>query len=339
MRVVVALWVAAWIVAPVCATAAEPPAVVTLLEGPAGLLRGTARFALAEGVRVQSGDIIEVGEKGLAQIEFADGAIISLGPRSRFYAASIATRGAKNVISDFYLMQGWTKIASGKSAAPSRYTTPLFGFGTTDATAVAQIADLEGSLFVETGEIRLAEGFVKASPTSPLRLRAGQFYTRKSDHKGVIQSRPGPSFVSAMPKNYFDNLPERAAKLKDRDVAPRKIEDLTYSDVEMWLKSPLEIRRPIMQRFISKADDPAFRRALIANMKFHPEWDRILFPEKYKPKPPPEPPRAPGPQPQATQSTATTPFPTQPLLPTTEPTQVNSPRPRRSRRLSRAREP
>jgi len=26
---------------------------------------------------------------------------------------------------------------------------------------------------------------------------------------------------------------------------------------------------------------------VIANMRFHPEWDPILFPEKYLPKPPP----------------------------------------------------
>ena len=43
-----------------------------------------------------------------------------------------------------------------------------------------------------------------------------------------------------------------------------------------------------MQRFIPKAHDPAFRQALVANLRSHPEWDPILFPEKYKPKPPPE---------------------------------------------------
>jgi hypothetical protein len=34
---------------------------------------------------------------------------------------------------------------------------------------------------------------------------------------------------------------------------------------------------------------------VIANMRFHPEWDRILFPEKYEPKPPPGPGPAPAP--------------------------------------------
>ena len=287
MRQVLCLATALCIAVATAATAAEPPAIVTLLEGQASLLRGTTRFAVAEGVHLQTGDIVELGEKGLTQIGFADGAIIGLGPRSRFYAGSLAAATAKGAVPDFYLMQGWTKFTGGKSAGPFHYTTPLFGLIAADATVVAGLTDAEGSLFVETGEVRLAEGFVKASPTSPVRVRGGEYYSRKADQKGVIQARVAPGFVAAMPKSYLDNLPARYAKFKDREVAPRRIEELTYADVEMWLKSPLEIRRPIMRRFIDKKDDPAFRQAVIANMKYHPEWDRVLFPEKYLPKPPP----------------------------------------------------
>jgi hypothetical protein len=272
------------------ALAAEPPAVVTLLEGQAALLRGTVRYALAEGVRLQSGDIVELGDKGAALIEFADGAELSLGPRARFYIGALSPRAAKGGgISDFYLMQGWVKLASGKSAAPLRITTPVFGVGTADATAVIQIADGEGAMFVETGEVRVAEGFVKASPTSPVRLRGGEFFSRKADQKGATAARPTPAFIAAMPRAYVDNLPSRMGKYKDREANPRATGELTYADVEMWLKAPPEIRRPLMQRFIPKANDLAFRQGLVANLRSHPEWDPILFPEKYKPKEPPEP--------------------------------------------------
>jgi hypothetical protein len=272
------------------ALAAEPPAVVTLLEGQAALLRGTARYALAEGVRLQSGDIVELGDKGAALIEFADGAELRLGPRARFYIGALSPRAAKGGgISDFYVMQGWIKLASGKSAAPLRITTPVFGVGTADATAVIQIADGEGAMFVETGEVRVAEGFVKASPTSPVRLRGGEFFSRKADQKGATAARPTPAFIAAMPRAYVDNLPSRIGKYKDREVNPRATGELAYADVEMWLKAPPEIRRPLMQRFIPKANDLAFRQGLVANLRSHPEWDPILFPEKYKPKEPPEP--------------------------------------------------
>jgi hypothetical protein len=285
----------ACLVAPPGGSAAEPPASVTLLEGQAALLRGTARYALAEGVRLQSGDIVELGDKGAVQIEFADGLVLSLGPGSRFYAAALALRAAKGGgISDFYLMRGWSKLANGKAAAPFRLTTPVFGLGPAEAIAVVQVGDAEGAVFVESGEVRLAEGFVKAGPASPVRLRGGEFLARKSEQKGSIQPRPAPAFVAAMPKGYMDNLPRRAAKWKDREVQPRQLADLAYGDVEMWLKAPPEIRKAVMRPFIPRATgDLAFRSALIANLRSHPEWDPILFPEKYKPKPPPEPPKPP----------------------------------------------
>ena len=285
------------VAASVAAFAAEPPAIVTLLESGGGaLLRGTSRYALVEGVRVQTGDIIEIGDKGVVQIEFADGFILSLGPRARFYVGALAARGPKGVgVSDLYLMAGWSKFAAGKSSAPVRYTTPLFGLGTADAIAVVQIAGPEGSLFVEAGDVRVAEGFVKASRESPTRLRGGQFYVRRAEQRAAIQQRPTAAFVTAMPKPYMDNLPVRVAKFKDREASPKPAGELAYADVEMWLKAPPEIRRAVMPRFVRKADDPAFRRALIANLRFHFEWDPILFPEKYKPKePPPEAPQQAG---------------------------------------------
>ena len=150
------------------ASAAEPPAVVTLLEGQAALLRGTVRYALAEGVRLQSGDIVELGDKGTTLIEFADGCEFSLGPKARLYVAALVPRAAKaGGISDFYLMQGWGKLSSGKSAAPLRITTPVFGLGTADATAVMQVTDGEGAMFVESGEVRVAEGFVEGVAREP----------------------------------------------------------------------------------------------------------------------------------------------------------------------------
>ena len=281
---------AACLLIPALAAAAEAQAVVTLVEGPAALLRTAGRFALAEGVRVQAGDIVEVADKATVQIELADGARLSLGPRSRFHLASLATAGGgakASPVSDLYLLQGWTKIALAPQGAPVRVTTPLFGLGTADAVFVLRVEGAEAGVFAERGALRLAEGFVRATPTSPVAVGAGQFYARKADQRGVLQPRPDAGFIAAMPGYYRDNLPERRAKFKDADVSPRRLAELAYEDVEPWLKGPPELRRPLTQRLRPRAQDPEFRKALIANMRFHPEWDRILFPEKYLPKPPP----------------------------------------------------
>jgi len=282
---------AACLVVSAVAMGAEAPPVVTLVEGPAALLRTAGKFALAEGVRVHVGDIIEVPEKGLVQIAIGEGARLSLGPRSRFHVAALAGatgRGGKGAaVSDFYLLQGWSKLALSPKAAPLRVTTPLFGFGSADAVVVVHVESAEASLFVERGALRLAEGFVRATPSSPVAVSAGQFYVRRADQRGVVQPRPAPAFVTGMPVAYRDNLPERLAGFKDREVSPRRLGDLAYEDVEPWLKGPPELRRPLIQRMRVRAQDPEFRKAVIANMRFHPEWDPIVFPEKYLPKPPP----------------------------------------------------
>ncbi len=282
MRITVALTSAALLAVPVIASGAGGPAVVTVVENAATLLRSTGRFALAEGVRLQAGDVVEVGEKGLLQIGFGDGTKLSLGPRSRFYLAVLAAKGG--AASEFYLLQGWSKLALAPPAAPLRLTTPLFGLAAAEAIAVLQVQTSEGSLFVERGELRIAEDFAKATPASPLAVRAGQFYARKADEKGDVQPRPVAAFIAAMPKQYQDNLPERLPKHQEREAAPRRLGELAYADVEAWLKGPPELRRPMMQRLRARARDPAFRQALIKNLSFHPEWDRILFPEKYRPK-------------------------------------------------------
>jgi hypothetical protein len=284
---------AACLLVPALAAGAEVRPVVTLMEGSAALLRSAGRFALAEGVRVQAGDIVEVADKGLVQLEFPGGARVSLGPQSRFHVAGLAGsagRGGREVpVSDFYLLHGWSKYALAPKSPPLRVTTPLFGFGSADAVLVLQVESAEAGLFVERGALRVAEGFVKATPTSPITVGAGQFYVRRADQRGVLQPRPAPGFVAAMPNHYRDNLPERRERFNGRDVAPRRVADLNYPDVEAWLKGPPELRRPLMQRLRARAQDPEFRKALIANMRFHPEWDRILFPEKYEPKPKPAP--------------------------------------------------
>jgi len=85
---------------------------------------------------------------------------------------------------------------------------------------------------------------------------------------------------------HLDPLPSRMARYKEREVQPKRLDEASYAEVETWLKAPPEIRRPMVARFRPRVSDPAFRAALVTNLKFHPEWDPILIPEKYKPKEP-----------------------------------------------------
>jgi hypothetical protein len=266
-------WTCALLATPVAAAAAEPAATITLLEGQAGLVRGVTRYALAEGVRLQSGDIVEVSEKGLAEIEFADGVAISLGAGTRMLATSMP-RG-KTATADCYVMRGALKISGMNKAAKLRITTPAFQLQPVDGTSVLIARDGDGSVFIETGSARLA-----VAPAT-LTLKSGEFYARKAGQKGAVAPRPSQEFIGAMPKPFFDPLPSRMARYRDREAQPRRIDEVSYADVEAWLKSPPAIRRPLVARFEPRADDPKFRASLEANLRFHPEWDPILYPEKY----------------------------------------------------------
>src|SRR5947209_17978567 len=70
-----------------CALAASgaPRArLVTMLDGEATLLRDGARYALAEGVRLQAGDLLATGaQTRLLRVEYAGGLGLAFGPDSR----------------------------------------------------------------------------------------------------------------------------------------------------------------------------------------------------------------------------------------------------------------
>jgi hypothetical protein len=288
-------WALAILASPLAAAAADPVTIVTLLEGPATLVRGVARHTLAEGVRLQSGDILEVGEKGLAQMEFTGGAALALGPKTRALASSLP-RG-KQAAADFYVTQGELKLAAVKAGARQRIATPEFTLLGTEGIVVMVLDGAGGSLFVESGEARVLGRHATGEAAAPLRLTSGEFYTVKAGQKAVVAPRPSPAFIGALPKVFLDPLPSRMARTKDRQVQPRRLEAVSYAEVETWLKAPLPVRRPMLARFQPRADDPAFRAALVANLRFHPEWDPVLFPEKYLPKEPEAARGAPAPAP------------------------------------------
>jgi len=260
---------------PAVAVAADPAATVTLLEGSSALVRGVTRYALAEGVELHSGDIIEVGDKGLAEIEFGGGAALALGPGTRILAVSIA--GGKSAGGDFYALQGALKLSGVKAGAHFRLATPVLTLQQGQGTAVLVVGGGDGSAFIESGDARL-------SAPAPLRLKGGDFFARKGGQKGTVAPRPSPAFIAALPKVFLDPLPSRLARYKGRQVQPRQIEVVSYAEVEAWLKAPPDVRRPLVPRFKPRASDPAFRSALVSNLKFHPEWDPVLYPEKYEPK-------------------------------------------------------
>jgi hypothetical protein len=194
-----------------------------------------------------------------------------------------------NPADEFFLLRGPLKVEAPKSStgAGVLVVTAQFSLQVADANAVVLASADESAIFMERGETRIRDEGKQGAAPDPVPLKGNAFYVRKTDQKGTVEPRPPQTFVAALPKAFLDRLPARLAQFKDVDVPPQKGADFTYADVEAWLKGPQAARKVLVPRWRPKARDPAFRSGLMANLKDHPEWDRILLPERYRPKPKP----------------------------------------------------
>jgi hypothetical protein len=270
------------------AFAADAPGTITILEGDAQIFRAASRYVAAEGVRLYSGDIVETGDHTFMQIELADQSSLQLGGISRVMIN--AGRGKNDHW--VYFMNGWAKL-SGMRRDPKgdgafEMRAPLFELPPSQGVVVMLATPIEVQLFVERGQVRLSERQRGAAP-APLTLNGGDTYRRKVSSRGSVERGADvPDFLAKMPRSFRDTLPSRLEKFRERDVRPREAPDFGYADVELWLKAEPAIRRPFVQRWKAKAfADAAFKQGIVANMSAHPEWDPVLFPEKYLPKEPP----------------------------------------------------
>ena len=280
-----ALMLFAAIAMPLGAFAADAPGGgITILEGDAHLYRGAGRLQAAEGLALAPGDIVETAASTFMQLELADRSVAQLGPSTRAYLTAAGERS-------LYVLQGWAKVrlptAEGK-ARPLAVRTPLAELQSAPCTVVLHVQGTALTLFVEGGPVRVAERGAGAA-TAPLSLSEGALYQRKAGARGETVSAATSGLLKDMPRPFRDSLPLRAERWRDQAVAARAAPDFGYADVEPWLKAEPAVRKPLVQRWKAKAREPAFRAALVSNLAAHPEWDPILFPEKYLPKHPASP--------------------------------------------------
>ena len=255
---------------------------VTILEGEALITRAASRLSAAEGVRLQVGDIVETGDSTFMQAELVDQTVLQMGPKARIMVGGPVRLKADRTL---YALSGWFKLSNARKDGNVRtfeFRSPLIEIGLLPGVVVMQLKTNEATLFAERGDLKLVE-----RPGGPaVGVRQGQTYRRTAGARGTLAGTPA-AFVAEMPKAFRDSLPLRADKYREREVQPRAAPDFAYADVEPWLKAETPFRRQFIERWRSKARESAFRSALIANLSSHPEWDPVLFPEKYLPKPAP----------------------------------------------------
>ena len=265
------------------AAAAAPRApLVTMLDGDATLLRDGARFALAEGVRLQAGDLLATGpQTRLLRVEFAGGLALAFGPASR---AMLTPDLGNDMRGGVYLLSGWVKLAA-PAGVSGAVRSRLADTDTTGGTLILSVQPEAAQAFAESGPSHVQP---RAPDAPDQALKSGEMLTLPAGGaRPVLAKGASPAFVQAMPRTFMDSLPSRLAAFST-DVPPRRLGDMSYADAQPWIDAEPPLRRVFAERWRRLAADPQFRSGLVDGLKAHPEWKPILYP------PPPPPPRVPS---------------------------------------------
>ena len=266
------LFLAAFLASCALAAAAAPRApLVTMLDGDATLLRDGTRFALAEGVRLQAGDLLATGPgTRLLRVEFPGGLGLAFGPDSR---AMLTPDLGNDMRGGVYLLTGWVKLAA-PAGVSGAVRSRVADTDTTGATLILAVQPEAAQAFAETGPSRVQP----RAPDAPVQaLKSGEMLTLPTGGKPVLAKGASPAFVQAMPRTFMDSLPSRLDKFS-AEVPPRKLGEMSYADAQPWIDAEPPLRRVFAERWRRLAAVPQFRSGLVEGLKSHPEWTPILYP-------------------------------------------------------------
>lgn len=283
--------------------------VLTIADGEVSVLRDSRRFVAAEGLRLRSDDIVRTGTATqVVRVELDDGTALDLGPATQLLLRPRTDAGRSAAP---YLLQGWAKLSMpAKSTLAASLSTPRLEASGIAGIAVVRVAADMAWLFVEAGSAR-------ATPRGPAPdggeqlLTEGSSWTQRGNEPGqVSRHAPPPELRAQMPRAFADSLPRRAARFADVDTAPAAAAEVGYDEVAPWLNAEASLRGGFVQRYASLARQPKARAALVADLKLHPEWRKLLFPDPPRPKAPVVAVRR---APTATFAVTTTPIPAKPV--------------------------
>lgn len=267
----VLLWVAGLFAS--CLACAQSTSIVGIVEGGATLIRQTTRYTLAEGVALNEQDIVETAPGGFAQIELPGGVLVGIGESTRLM---VRPRVAKGLAAPpLYLLQGWLKTSSSGAFA---YASPAFEIATQGATVVVHTTGAQYEVFLESGAAKLTS---RDGARTVAQLSTGDFAQRREGATPTVARRAAPEFLAKVPRQFRDRLPARGERFARRNVAPKALGEVAYTDVSAWLRTEPAVRLPLLPLWRARAADLDFRAAAKADLAQHPEWEPYADPEGY----------------------------------------------------------
>lgn len=259
---------------------ARAAALVTIVEGDAVLIDGARALVAAEGLKVGDETLVRTGpDTRLLRVEWPDGTAADFGPdtQAMIRPGGFGARGSQGPA--VYLLRGWLKLSSLGAAAAGGALTPRIELQAFKGALVVMASADETWVFAESGGGTVVER--NARPPSNLPLKPGEVYGRSGAAKGTVAPRPSTVQMQRVPRGFRDSLPLRSKALEGRSVGARPAPPPAYADLREWLVAEQPLRRGLTRRFAERARDGAFRAALVEHLSAHPEWEPVLFPERF----------------------------------------------------------
>jgi hypothetical protein len=267
---------------------AEPAlGLITIVDGDAVVVREAREFAAAEGQALRAEDIVRSRDgTRLARIELDGGTLLDLGPATELLLQPRAFAAPAEQGTSLYLLRGWLKVttSAAKGAPGVALASPQVGVARLVGSAVVHVAPQAVLVFLETGHADVLDR-TAGKPGAVHALSDGDAFAVGAGMPGALLRRPPPDLLEGLPRAFADSLPHRAALWHGRAVEPGPLATLRYADLAPWLHAEPALRESFVKRFSPLAREPAFRAGLVAQVRAHPEWGRVLFPERYRPKP------------------------------------------------------
>jgi hypothetical protein len=234
---------------------------------------------LVEGLALKNEDIIETAPGAFVQIEFEGGDRLGVGENTRLMLLPRLPHEALSPPPRVYLLQGWLKITAAENrAATTVYRLPEVDVWSPPATLVLQSNPPDLAVFVESGSVKLQ---VRNSHQAGVPVLAGQYGSGQPSAKWSVAARPTAEFIQRIPVPFRDTLPARAARYAEQKPPPKALGEVSYDEVAPWLRAEPTLRPALLERWRSRVADKTFRAGVIANLASHPEWERVVYPERF----------------------------------------------------------
>jgi hypothetical protein len=260
--------------------AAEPQALVTLLEGEATVVVGARAFTAVVGARLAAGTLVETDAKAtLMRLEWPDGSLLDLGPATKVLLKPQAMTVRKAPL--FYLLQGWAKQT--QQAAPGGQLGVAADVPPFKGVLVSHAEEGQTMLFSEAGGAQVQP---RRGGVPPMTLKAGEAASFATGVLPQVLARPPSPWLQKVPRAFRETIPPRAA-LVGRNPEPTLVgrAPLSYAALQPWLAAEPALRRELVPRLAELLADRAFREAVTAQLPQQPEWEPLL-----RPPAPPRPP-------------------------------------------------